>query len=84
MTPVTQQRANESEVNQDVSRNVIPMTIDGTIYLVGLHFSKDTTHTIDDCVKALIYKDFQEEKAICQRPKTVMKSRACRSEPGVD
>ena len=36
-------------------RNVIPMTFDGTIYLVGLHFSQDTTHTIDDCVKALIY-----------------------------
>ncbi len=66
MTPVTQQRDNDSEVNQNVSRNVIPMTIDGTIYLVGLYFRRDTSHTLDDCVKALIYKDFQEQKEISE------------------
>jgi hypothetical protein len=42
------------------------MTIDGTICLVGLYFRQDTSHTLDDCVKALIDKDFQEKKEISE------------------
>lgn len=66
MDSATQQRNESSEVNQDVNRNMIPMTIDGVIYLVGFGFSKSATQSLSDRLQALIYKDFRNGKAVCE------------------
>lgn len=65
MNSVTQRQDEKSETKRDVDRNIIPMDIDGTIYLVGFGFSRNPTRTLSDSLRALICKDFRaaENKA---------------------